>query len=206
MCIKKEKGKSGAMEKQKSILVPLIIKLANLESDYIKSLSTRKELEEDIHRLKLHYEFMIPSFSKRDIYCSAILLLFLERIKISIELEDKIVETVSFESLFFDENIHKITKNMDKLSKSNAFYATKEDVSLHYSRLKSRRTNYPKHVSQILRKWLQDHVKNPYPSDSEKVILREKTGLDATQINNWFINARRRILPFLRESYKSRQH
>lgn len=32
-------------------------------------------------------------------------------------------------------------------------------------------------------------------------MLIEMTGLDSTQINNWFINARRRILPYMKSKY-----
>ena len=38
------------------------------------------------------------------------------------------------------------------------------------------------------------HVKNPYPSESEKRELMVFTGLTLTQINNWFSNSRRRSL------------
>ena len=52
----------------------------------------------------------------------------------------------------------------------------------------------PKHVTQYLRSWLQEHVDHPYPSEDEKRALAEHTNLNMNQISNWFINARRRIL------------
>lgn len=57
-----------------------------------------------------------------------------------------------------------------------------------------RRGNLPKHVTQYLRGWLQEHVDHPYPSEDEKRALAEHTHLSMNQISNWFINARRRIL------------
>jgi hypothetical protein len=58
----------------------------------------------------------------------------------------------------------------------------------------TRRPNHPPKVSEKLRKWLHDHEDHPYPTEAEKRNLSEKTGLNMTQINNWFINARRRYL------------
>lgn len=60
---------------------------------------------------------------------------------------------------------------------------------------RSKRANYPKSVTTILRNWLGRNLANPYPSEEAKKRLGEDTGLDFTQINNWFINARRRVLP-----------
>lgn len=43
--------------------------------------------------------------------------------------------------------------------------------------------------------WLRQHKDNPYPNDDEKAMLIKQTGLTINQINYWFTNARRRILP-----------
>lgn len=50
------------------------------------------------------------------------------------------------------------------------------------------------HASQTLRRWIIAHQHNPYPDEDEKDELALQTGLRIEQINNWFINARRRIL------------
>lgn len=60
---------------------------------------------------------------------------------------------------------------------------------------RKRRGNLPKIVTAILKQWLIDHCRNPYPTEVEKTCLKEKTGLTLNQISNWFINARRRLLP-----------
>lgn len=62
---------------------------------------------------------------------------------------------------------------------------------------KKRRGNLPKSVTAILRQWLVDHAKHPYPTEEEKRLLRVETNLTLNQISNWFINARRRILPLI---------
>ncbi|KAL9540091.1 hypothetical protein MBANPS3_009879 [Mucor bainieri] len=60
-----------------------------------------------------------------------------------------------------------------------------------------RRGNLPKTVTAILKQWLIDHSRHPYPTEEEKRGLRIKTDLTLNQISNWFINARRRILPLI---------
>jgi len=43
--------------------------------------------------------------------------------------------------------------------------------------------------------WLREHQDNPYPNDDEKEALIASTRLTMNQINYWFTNARRRLLP-----------
>ncbi|KAL0266044.1 UNVERIFIED_CONTAM: hypothetical protein PYX00_011761 [Menopon gallinae] len=195
------------MGKERNALAPLVLKLASCEAEYIQSSCTRNDLEENVQNIQMEYKNIDTAPSRRDRYYLAMLLLFLERVRISVALEDEIIEIVDTESALFDGEVMRIIKDMERVQSE---IASAEDTMGHLSREspseRAKRTNYPKHVSGILRKWLQENMKNPYPSDTEKVLLREKTGLDATQLNNWFINARRRILPFLREapSYQKR--
>ncbi|OIT38276.1 PREDICTED: homeotic protein knotted-1 isoform X1 [Nicotiana attenuata] len=57
---------------------------------------------------------------------------------------------------------------------------------------KKKKGKLPKDARQKLLSWWELHYKWPYPSESEKVALAETTGLDQKQINNWFINQRKR--------------
>lgn len=57
---------------------------------------------------------------------------------------------------------------------------------------KKKKGKLPKDARQKLLTWWELHYKWPYPSETEKVALAESTGLDQKQINNWFINQRKR--------------
>ncbi|KAK4469721.1 hypothetical protein MN116_007245 [Schistosoma mekongi] len=56
------------------------------------------------------------------------------------------------------------------------------------------RTNLPFPARKRLFGWLVDHLREPYPSEEEKMMLAMETGLSRTTVNNWFINARRRYV------------
>ncbi|XP_020600068.1 homeobox protein knotted-1-like 2 isoform X2 [Phalaenopsis equestris] len=57
---------------------------------------------------------------------------------------------------------------------------------------KKKKGKLPKDARQKLLNWWELHYKWPYPSETEKIALSESTGLDQKQINNWFINQRKR--------------
>lgn len=68
----------------------------------------------------------------------------------------------------------------------------------HGSYRKKRRLNLPKATTGILLEWLQRNLDHPYPLNSEKTVLMQQTGLNAQQLGNWFINARRRKVSVLK--------
>ena len=51
---------------------------------------------------------------------------------------------------------------------------------------------FPRAAVKILKDWMVEHHDNPYPTDEEKELLGEQTGLSTGQISNWMANTRRR--------------
>ncbi|KAM0675364.1 homeodomain superfamily, partial [Gurleya vavrai] len=104
-------------------------------------------------------------------------------------------------------------RNFSEIVNKNKFKVENDSQKDHYNNYischkessnddikKSKRANYSKQVSKILKNWLKNNLNSPYPSETEKNELCELTGLDQTQINNWFINARRRLLPMFKSN------
>uniref|UniRef100_A0A8C5LVX2 PBX/knotted 1 homeobox 1 n=1 Tax=Leptobrachium leishanense TaxID=445787 RepID=A0A8C5LVX2_9ANUR len=59
---------------------------------------------------------------------------------------------------------------------------------------KNKRGVLPKQATNVMRSWLFQHIGHPYPTEDEKKQIAAQTNLTLLQVNNWFINARRRIL------------
>ncbi|KAG6747073.1 hypothetical protein POTOM_049451 [Populus tomentosa] len=57
---------------------------------------------------------------------------------------------------------------------------------------KKKKGKLPKEAREVLLNWWTVHYKWPYPTEADKVALAESTGLEQKQINNWFINQRKR--------------
>ncbi|XP_031277032.1 homeobox protein knotted-1-like 6 [Pistacia vera] len=64
-------------------------------------------------------------------------------------------------------------------------------LKLEFSK-KKKKGKLPKEARQTLLEWWNVHYKWPYPTEGDKIALAESTGLDQKQINNWFINQRKR--------------
>ncbi|KAK1788643.1 hypothetical protein P4O66_002465 [Electrophorus voltai] len=67
-------------------------------------------------------------------------------------------------------------------------------LSADDSSSKNKRGVLPKQATSIMRTWLFQHIGHPYPTEDEKKQIASQTNLTLLQVNNWFINARRRIL------------
>ncbi|XP_059459834.1 homeobox protein knotted-1-like 3 isoform X1 [Corylus avellana] len=57
---------------------------------------------------------------------------------------------------------------------------------------KRRAGKLPGDTTSVLKAWWQSHSKWPYPTEEDKARLVNETGLQLKQINNWFINQRKR--------------
>ncbi|XP_023030279.2 meis homeobox homothorax isoform X2 [Leptinotarsa decemlineata] len=79
-----------------------------------------------------------------------------------------------------------------------------EDDDTNGKKNQKKRGIFPKVATNILRAWLFQHLTHPYPSEDQKKQLAQDTGLTILQVNNWFINARRRIVqPMIDQSNRA---
>uniref|UniRef100_A0A804LCN5 Homeobox protein knotted-1-like 3 n=1 Tax=Zea mays TaxID=4577 RepID=A0A804LCN5_MAIZE len=78
-----------------------------------------------------------------------------------------------------------------KMELKQGFKSRIEDVREEILR-KRRAGKLPGDTTSILKQWWQEHSKWPYPTEDDKAKLVEETGLQLKQINNWFINQRKR--------------
>lgn len=58
--------------------------------------------------------------------------------------------------------------------------------------------------TSALKAWLSEHLKNPYPTKGEKIMLAIVTKMSLTQVSTWFANARRRLKKENRVSWASK--
>ncbi|XP_039115075.1 homeobox protein knotted-1-like 3 isoform X3 [Dioscorea cayenensis subsp. rotundata] len=78
-----------------------------------------------------------------------------------------------------------------KIELKQGFRSRIEDVREEILR-KRRAGKLPGDTTSVLKQWWQQHSKWPYPTEDDKAKLVEETGLQLKQINNWFINQRKR--------------
>ncbi|KAE9596806.1 putative transcription factor Homeodomain-TALE-KNOX family [Lupinus albus] len=78
-----------------------------------------------------------------------------------------------------------------KIELKQGFKSRIEDVREEILR-KRRAGKLPGDTTSLLKNWWHQHAKWPYPTEDDKVKLVEETGLQLKQINNWFINQRKR--------------
>jgi hypothetical protein len=130
-------------------------------------------------------------------------------------------ETLESMIIFYTDSILYYCKSMrtkvgDKITTNNPLIKLESSESFEYINLnwdkqdhvsgsetdeksqkgkRGKRLNHDSEAKKILIDWLYENRVNPYPTEIEKQRLSLMTNLKPHQINNWFINARRRILP-----------
>lgn len=95
-----------------------------------------------------------------------------------------------------------VAESQDYLNNSEGDQQIKEMLMRKYSGYlsslrkeflkKRKKGKLPKDARVALLDWWNSHYRWPYPTEEEKNKLSEATGLDQKQINNWFINQRKR--------------
>ncbi|KAK4424538.1 Homeobox protein knotted-1-like 1 [Sesamum alatum] len=103
-----------------------------------------------------------------------------------------------------NEDIHrrKLNENQDYTQRREVDCELKEMLmrkhrgylsSLRKEFLKQRKKGkLPEDARLALLDWWNEHYRWPYPTEEEKNKLSDVTGLDQKQINNWFVNQRKR--------------
>lgn len=71
---------------------------------------------------------------------------------------------------------------------------------------RKKRQNLPRQTTLVLLSWLSEHLDRPYPNSREKYDLLLKTRLTIQQLDNWFINARRRKITILKKLKETDQN
>jgi hypothetical protein len=51
---------------------------------------------------------------------------------------------------------------------------------------------FPRAAVKALKDWMLQHIDHPYPTDEDKELLAQQTGLNVGQVSNWMANTRRR--------------
>jgi hypothetical protein len=104
--------------------------------------------------------------------------------------EDAEANSVSSSSDDYSEG----EKKPKKQKKQQSRKISSPDLDKDPSRPKKSRKKFSDETVKRLKKWILEHRHRPYPSEEEKLLLCHETGLTTVQLNNWFTNARRRLL------------
>uniref|UniRef100_A0A0E0GRP0 Homeobox domain-containing protein n=1 Tax=Oryza nivara TaxID=4536 RepID=A0A0E0GRP0_ORYNI len=109
---------------------------------------------------------------------------------VSYDYEDEAAGGLPEKSAAFGENEVTTTTRRHLMNKYSGYL---NSLWTEISNKKKNSTGHlPRDARHKLLQWWHLHYRWPYPSELEKAALAESTGLDAKQINNWFINQRKR--------------
>ncbi|KRH94576.1 TALE homeodomain protein [Pseudoloma neurophilia] len=179
----------------------LLKRLSRIIEEYNQNNCTENDLVSFITELREFFKTADISsndnFTKQIIYG---IFIILKRLKILLDIEMEISYVCTRHSNCFNNKTDLIIKDVENLKFENEdYYPSINSITISESGSnKPIRRNYPKNVTKILKDWLKENMMNPYPTENQKTFLSKRTGLDIIQINNWFINARRRLLPSMK--------
>lgn len=80
-----------------------------------------------------------------------------------------------------------------RLTGASTVAVTPTDVTTSGVGTAGRSKTIARESTNTLKAWLVEHIKNPYPSKGEKIMLAVMTRMTLTQVSTWFANARRRL-------------
>ncbi|XP_047132366.2 homeobox protein Meis3 isoform X1 [Hydra vulgaris] len=100
--------------------------------------------------------------------------------------------SVPLESQATEAEGHSAASSENMPDSEDSIYRDEEDEK--DKKKQKKRGIFPKMATNIMKGWLFQHLTHPYPSEEQKRQLANETGLTIVQVNNWFINARRRIV------------
>lgn len=73
---------------------------------------------------------------------------------------------------------------------------------VNFQSAEQKRERLPAKAVNVMREWLFEHVENPFPTNEEKIEIAFQAELTTQQVNQWFVNARRRILKPMAETIR----
>ncbi|CDY51104.1 BnaCnng20070D [Brassica napus] len=117
-----------------------------------------------------------------------------EQVESDAHLHDGSLDGLGFGPLVPTESERSLMERVRQELKHELKQGYKEKiVDIREEILRKRRAGkLPGDTTSVLKAWWQSHSKWPYPTEEDKVRLVQETGLELKQINNWFINQRKR--------------
>jgi hypothetical protein len=103
-------------------------------------------------------------------------------------------ETVDGQDSDEDDRSFQLSMKSDEAFRNQLLAKYKDDIpALEEEWLnKKPKGKLPKEALIVLKQFWNKKICWPYPTEEDKAAIKAKTTLDATQINNWFINQRKR--------------
>nr|GMD72511.1 homeobox protein knotted-1-like LET12 isoform X2 [Ipomoea batatas] len=157
--------------------------------------------DKDLDQFMTHYVLLLSSFKEQ--LQQHVRVHAMEAVMACWELEQSLQsltgvapgeDTMGFGPLVPTESERSLMERVRQELKHELKHGYKEKiVDIREEILRKRRAGkLPGDTTSVLKAWWQSHSKWPYPTEEDKARLVQETGLQLKQINNWFINQRKR--------------